>query len=143
MEAGERDLHGSRGGKGSPGDGTVTAILIEEQPPIAGPITFGTHIAQPLDQRHRPVEVLQPDDVALANLAGSFACNSIIDARTFSNASKQDAETSSFRVERECANTLLNGTDSMPGNVPDFLHRFHPAFLLHVSSTTLNLLLGR
>jgi len=63
-------------------------------------------IVKPLDRRHQPVEVVQPN-VALANLAGTLACHETIDARTSSNASDKNAGVSQFSgrksVRKYCA----------------------------------------
>jgi len=96
----------------------VRAILVEEQSPTAGNVAMSADIVKPLEQRRQPVEVLQSNDVALANLAGSLACHSTVGARTNSNAPEQNAVASRFRVERRCASTVPNGVMNVPFSSP-------------------------
>jgi len=49
----------------------VGAVVVEEQVPVAGAVAPGADVVEPFEQRHQPVEVLQPDDVAVAQRAGS------------------------------------------------------------------------
>ena len=43
--------------------------MIEEQGAVAGAVALGADVVQTFEQGHQPVEVLQTDDVAIANLA--------------------------------------------------------------------------
>jgi hypothetical protein len=84
----------------------VGAVVVEEELAIAGAIALSADVVQAFQQRHQPVEVLQTDNVAVAQLALFSLAHALNYAQTPCRAQEQWARKSWIFCERAVAQIL-------------------------------------
>src|SRR5262249_35248265 len=81
----------------------VSAVVIEKQLPVAGAVALRADVMQALQERHQPVEVLQTDDVAVANLAGFARGHTATNAQTPCRAQEENTRKSRIFAKKSVA----------------------------------------